>query len=575
MKKKVMFISPYRGLVNIINSIEMPAELDVSVEVGNLNEGVELAIEAEKKGYDLIISRGGTASQIEEIVSIPVIHIEITGYDILRIIAMITGVDTKVALVGFPNISEGAATICSILEYDVNLITINSQTEVEEVLYHLKNEDYSVVIGDVVTVKHAKEAGLQGVLLTSGREAVFDSLKVGLRMFELLENNQKNYEITQNLFDSMPLPTAVLNNNKHIIYHNKSFLEKVVQSGIASKNQFYEFLNNIDENEEKFYFDEENLINFTLKTFSIENSKDLQGIVIKRFRYEESHTFIHKKEILENPNIIGNSDSAIKIKKLIDFYSKNEGIISIIGEKGTGKKTVAKAIHFRKFGSEHPIYFIDLIKISEDMIDYIKYSFKRILQGSIILENTEKISPIFLNELLKNVNKKVQLFILFNSMNHLENTDSIASNHLEYIKDARSIHLPPLRNRTDDLKYFVNYYLSNLNAEKGLEILGIKKEALEILQQCFWSGNIPQLKLLINEISLFVQNHYIELNDVEFLKNPRTTGTNDEITVKIDNLKNIEKQIIEEVMEREKGNQSKTAKVLGINRSTLWRKLNE
>src|SRR5699024_6112412 len=93
-------------------------------------------------------------------------------------------------------------------------------------------------------------------------------------------------------------------------------------------------------------------------TFSIENSKDLQGIVIKRFRYEESHTFIHKKEILENPNIIGNSDSAIKIKKLIDFYSKNEGIISIIGEKGTGKKTVAKAIHFRKFGSEHPIYFI-------------------------------------------------------------------------------------------------------------------------------------------------------------------------------------------------------------------------
>src|SRR5699024_8343549 len=194
MKTKVMFISPYRGLVNIINSIEMPSELDVSVEVGNLEEGGELVIEAEKKGYYLIISRGGTASQIEEIVSIPVIHIEITGYDILRIIAMITGVDTKVALVGFPNISEGAATICSILEYDVNLITINSQTEVEEVLYHLKNEDYSVVIGDVVTVKHAKEAGLQGVLLTSGREAVFDSLKVGLRMFELLENNQKNYE---------------------------------------------------------------------------------------------------------------------------------------------------------------------------------------------------------------------------------------------------------------------------------------------------------------------------------------------------------------------------------------------
>src|SRR5699024_5301533 len=147
--------------------------------------------------------------------------------------------------------------------------------------------------------------------------------------------------------------------------------------------------------------------------------------------------------------------------------------------------------------------------------------------------------------------------------------------HLKLINNTSSIHLPPLRQRADDIKYFLNYYLSELNAETGVEILGIKEEALDILQQCFWSGNITQLKQLISEISFSVQSHYIELKDVEFLKMYSTLKNTDEITVKIGNLRDIEKQVIQKVMERENGNQSKTAKILGINRSTLWRKTNE
>src|SRR5699024_9753722 len=265
MKKKVMFSAPYQGLANIVNNMELPNELDVEVKVGNLDEGAKIAAEAEKSGFDFIISRGGTATKIENMVSILVIHIDITGYDILRIFTMITGVDTKVALVGFPNISEGAATICSILEYDVTLVTIDSQEEVEETLYDLKSKGYSMVIGDVVTVTYAKKVGLQGILLTSGKEAVLDSFKAGARMSDLLKNNRNEYLITQKLFESLPLPTVVLNKDKEIVYHNNAYSNSLVQTGITAKPGFYDFLKNISGDQESVFYDEDNSLSLMAK----------------------------------------------------------------------------------------------------------------------------------------------------------------------------------------------------------------------------------------------------------------------------------------------------------------------
>src|SRR5699024_8723509 len=267
MRRKVMFIAPYQGLANIVNNMDLPTELDVEVRVGNLDEGAKIAAEAEKGGFDFIISRGGTATKIENTVSIPVIHIDITGYDILRIFTMITGIDTKVALVGIPNISEGAATICSILEYDVTLVTIESQEEVEETLHDLKTEGYSMVIGDVVTVTHAQKVGMRGILLTSGKEAVLDSFKAGVRMSNLLKNNQNEYLITQKLFESLPLPTVVLNKDKEITYQNNAYSNDLVQTGITAKPGFYDFLKNMNGDHENVFYDEDNSLSLMAKGF--------------------------------------------------------------------------------------------------------------------------------------------------------------------------------------------------------------------------------------------------------------------------------------------------------------------
>ncbi|API92952.1 MULTISPECIES: PrpR N-terminal domain-containing protein [unclassified Virgibacillus] len=183
--------------------VKTPDYIDVHIEVANLEEGVKLAQTAEEDGYELIISRGGTATMIQEKVSLPVVPIDITGYDMLRVFTLIKEMNNKVALLGFANISRGAATLCDILEFNVKMITIQSRDEVKRHLLELKQAGYSVVIGDVVTVQEAKQIGLRGVLITSGKEALMDAFEEAKRLYELFYKSKTSIKLlcvfTENL----------------------------------------------------------------------------------------------------------------------------------------------------------------------------------------------------------------------------------------------------------------------------------------------------------------------------------------------------------------------------------------
>lgn len=89
MKIKTLFVAPYATMKNLIeNSASEQDELDVHIEIGNLQEGVEIARKAEKQGYEVIISRGGTAKLIQDEVGIPVIDVHVSGYDMLRVLTL-------------------------------------------------------------------------------------------------------------------------------------------------------------------------------------------------------------------------------------------------------------------------------------------------------------------------------------------------------------------------------------------------------------------------------------------------------------------------------------------------------
>src|SRR5690625_6252369 len=119
---KVLVIVPYEGLFEMMKEIDREVkDIQLQIELGNLYEGVNIAKTAENEGYHVIISRGGTASMIQEAVPIPVIDIQVSGYDVLRILTLVKGFSGKAAIVGFSNITEGAATISQLLDFDIKI----------------------------------------------------------------------------------------------------------------------------------------------------------------------------------------------------------------------------------------------------------------------------------------------------------------------------------------------------------------------------------------------------------------------------------------------------------------------
>lgn len=122
--------------------------------------------------YDCIISCGGTADLIRRVTDLPVVDIQISVYDVLRAIKLAENYTDLYAIVGFPSVTESAHTLCSLLNYDLDILTVNSAEDVKHTLERLRQGGYRMVVCDMVTHTIARQMGFDAFLITSGVESL-------------------------------------------------------------------------------------------------------------------------------------------------------------------------------------------------------------------------------------------------------------------------------------------------------------------------------------------------------------------------------------------------------------------
>ncbi|WP_101842706.1 sigma-54-dependent Fis family transcriptional regulator [Halobacillus sp. Marseille-P3879] len=579
----ILVIAPYQGLAQIAKSYQnYDEELKIDIKTGNLEAGVEIAKTAESEGYDIIISRGGTASLIEEQTSVPVVDIKISGYDMLRIFTLLRGTNGKAALVGFSNISRGASTICSILDMEVKTITINSGEEVTAHLDGLKRKGYSVVIGDVVTVQQAEKIGLQGILITSGKEAVLDSFEEAKRLFYLFQGMQSQASVYSEAVEHFPQPMITLNKQGEVVFKNYLFRE-YLDEGIIQHSQFQELLDQVFFEEKEVWKTVAHLnINYQLRGYPLNGEEKLVNVIIyKDFLVEEEGIKVHSR--LSHIKVSGKSPFAKNMRGNLGRFAKMRSPLWIEGEQGTGKMLLAGNLHFETYGHRVPLITINLQKVSvEQLYDRFTSQFDRLpKEGTIVLLN--------IHELDKGDQLKIKIFVQRLTEYYkviIVSNDGMAElvrkkqleHDLYYKLPNTLIYLPPLADRLEDLKDLVQAFITQSHMNYGNETIGIRENALSKLLEYPWPGNIDQLKKMVEKLIAISDTSYIELKDVEKtlqeIDQPSSEEDMENI-IEIDGtLKDMEKRIIQQVMKQENNNQSKVAKRLGINRTTLWRKLN-
>ncbi|WP_163538228.1 sigma-54-dependent transcriptional regulator [Gracilibacillus sp. YIM 98692] len=575
---KALLIAPYSGLVELAKKVALPDDVQLDVVIGNLEEGVKIAQQAENQGYQLVISRGGTATMIQDAISIPVVHIDITGYDMLRVFTLLRGLESGVALVGYSNISEGANTICNILEFDVKMITIKDRKEVRGHLQQLKQDNYSVVIGDVITVQVAEEIGLRGVLITSGREALMDAIEEGKRVYHFFRKVNRRFNYLRHGFTNTPLPIVLLDQQQNIIEKNVKFDQEIKHQQIVNSPSIAQLIQRVLTGEGTYWTElREDDNGYDIQAFVVNEREGIVGLILHSSLIDREMQSFTIYDSIGHVPILGESPFAHRLKENLGQYVDTDEPVCVVGEPGVGKLTLGKEIHFQRFGQDAPLILIDGEKLKDTELTTMTRKINRFDKGTLVIKDIDKLTGTILATIEQVIYFATNLKVIAlanRTLDHLVAEGSLSE--ALYQKVAKyPLHIPPLRKRKEDIQAYVDFYITEFHTREGIETLGMKREAVGQMQQYNWKGNLSQLKQVVRELTMMSDGNYIERSQVEQLLTQyedEDQSADQGISLQ-GTLKEIEQKVIKAVLEEENQNQSKAASRLGINRSTLWRKL--
>lgn len=199
---RILGIAPYEGMHTVMErAAQAYPNVQLDIYTGDLSDGVAIVKRMPPNAYDCIISRGGTATLIRQVTDLPVIEINLSVYDVLSAMKLAENYSNRYAIVGFPNITEPAHTLCDLLGYNLDILTVHSADEVEPILKQLEQEGYRMVVCDMVTHTVARQMGLDAFLITSGVEslhtAIDQALGISLWFGRLRQENVFLRSITQ------------------------------------------------------------------------------------------------------------------------------------------------------------------------------------------------------------------------------------------------------------------------------------------------------------------------------------------------------------------------------------------
>ena len=122
---RILGIAPYDGMRTAMEqAAQAYPNVELEVYTGDLEEGQAIVQRMAPNSYDCIISRGGTATLIRQVTDLPVVDIHISVYDVLRTMKLAENYTSLYAIVGFPSITEPAHTLCSLLNFDLDILTV-------------------------------------------------------------------------------------------------------------------------------------------------------------------------------------------------------------------------------------------------------------------------------------------------------------------------------------------------------------------------------------------------------------------------------------------------------------------
>ena len=343
---------------------------------------------------------------------------------------------------------------------------------------------------------------------------------------------------------------------------------------------------------------------FIEKPLSIEKTLLVikNGLENRRLQKENRNL---KSKLLSNYTIIGRSVPIKALRQQLAIAAPTEGRVLVYGESGTGKELVAHALHKQSRRNEAPFVVVNCAAIPDELIEselfgHLKGSFTGATSNKMGKLEKADGGTLFLDEVgdmsLKTQSKVLRALesqrfepvggdsTIFVDVRIIAATNKNLEKEMEkgnfredlfYRLNVIPFHVPPLRQRIEDVPALLEFFINDFSQLYGQSPKEVSREVIELLTSYSWPGNVRELKNLVERLVIMVSEKKIEPHHL-----PSSLLQPNEFSEKVGESKSLsqarmdfDRDFILKKLEENQGNISRTAGVLGIERSHLHRKL--
>lgn len=614
----IMIIAPHAKIAAVAQKVARSYH-DVQVTLGLLEQSLNIAREAEAMGVEVLISRGGTAQMLEKWnVAIPVVDMPVSPYDLLNAIHRAKQYGRNIKVIGFDRIIQGVERLAPILDVNITVHNIEAKPDAKVLIDRSlkQGEKIDVLLGGAAAENLAKELGIPTVLLETNRITIENSIKEARRIIELRNLERQKAEQVRAILQYINQGVIAVDRRGMVTVFNPAAgritglnppdiigrsIDQILPDNSISKI--------MDEQTPELGRVEKmcsgmaltNCVPIVVKGQAVGAVETFEDVtIIQEYEQKIRLNLMKKGHVAkyELTDIIGDSPVIRKTKKLAQCYAAVDSTVLIVGESGTGKEMFAQGIHNLSDRSNGPFVAINCATIPEPLLESELFGyeegaftgarkkgktglFTRAHKGTIFLDEIAEMPIALQARLLRVIQEKevnplgsesvipvdIRIIAATNKDLHEEVTNKRFRNDLFFRLNILNLKIPPLVDRGKDIRkvaeHFIRIYSRRLNKR-----LHLSPEALSILEDYTWPGNIRELENIIERLCVISENNVPE-RDVQAI----IDELSGHMPAPSSSLEDMSREHILKVLGACNGNRTLAARKLNISRTSLWRRL--
>lgn len=612
MDKSIAFILPGHSLVETTRKLLDNMRIEHPLYCSDEEDAVKIARNLEKENTKIIISSGSTYKTLQKNCNILVMEMQYSVSECADAVQRALQYSDSPAVIGSKYLCDPMHKAVQLLNKDISIFLVRPNESVEKITYNVIEQGFKVIVSGNPAVQIVRKLGCIGIDINMETSTIELTLRYANHILYLMKQVESKYEMIHTILNTINEGIVCTDEFGFINFYNSAALSTLEVQSYELEGQLFSSL-----------LKDHNIINVLNSDLINQSSCDSHNVTINSLPVYVNNSFagnvmtIQSIDAIKNiensirqnlakhgliaknsfSDIIGNTKIMQETIKTAKKYANYNSTVLILGETGTGKEIFAQSIHNASKRKNKAFVAVNCAAIPETLLEshlfgYSKGAFtgaskegytglfETAHEGTIFLDEISEVTMNMQAKLLRVLQEKeitrigdtkiipVDVRVIASSNKDLQAMvrDGKFREDLYYRLAVLGLKLPPLRKRTEDIPLIVQQLICKYNKRLSTNITGVTQDLAKAMMSYSWPGNIRQLGNVVEQMMVLSDSNEL---DTPFLNNIQMQS----VVHKGFSLIDAERQLIEETLVMTKGNKKEAASILGIDPSTLWRKL--